>query len=300
MELFTSLTQAKMALQSGELPPMTPVPVSIQDQIDPDLTIGMGALIEDPVRGLRCPVRGCGQWHHNLGLHVSKFHGGVGGMNGLKKLLDIPRPARLISTSLRKTFQEKGKQRKDIHKMQRAERPAERRKVAAGSRAEIFKTTGAANLRDQCVAQLSKKLTDLEKKLGRPPTGNDFQLAYGSGMLKAVTRTFGSFTSAKAQCGMQVRKYGHKPSDVYAALREYYLAHRRLPTVRETYDIKQAPIIPSADAILPALGFKSWPEAMKHVAMELGVYDSRYRPNNAPSRVVAREPEHRSWMLESA
>ena len=59
-DLYTSLIRAKQELNDGVLPPMTPVPENVQHFIDPAFTPGLGALEEDPEKGLRCPVKGWG------------------------------------------------------------------------------------------------------------------------------------------------------------------------------------------------------------------------------------------------
>ena len=96
-DLYTSLTNLKREMNGGRMPPMTPIPERALAVIDPALTPGLGALEEDPEKGLRCPVRGCGKWAHALSSHITSAHRNIGGVRGFKRMMSIPRTAALLS-----------------------------------------------------------------------------------------------------------------------------------------------------------------------------------------------------------
>lgn len=63
-------------------------------------------------------------------------------------------------------------------------------------------------------------------------------------------------------------------SEAVARLREWQQASGRLPTAVEA----RPPSLPQYRTILKALGAKSWPVAMSHVAWLLGIEDPNYSP----------------------
>jgi hypothetical protein len=68
--MYTTLVRAKATIRGEEAPPLTALTEHALKICDPDFVPGMGILEEDAERGLRCPLRGCGKWYHELGKHL--------------------------------------------------------------------------------------------------------------------------------------------------------------------------------------------------------------------------------------
>jgi hypothetical protein len=275
MDLYTSLTRLKMEMNDGVLPPMTPLPASAREYLDPTLTIGMGALQADTVRGLRCPVRGCGHWFHNLTHHLNRQHSAIGGADAVMAVLGIPSTARLVSPALSAKYSEACRRRNALHgnPMGRGVGALKQARAKAGpSRSKAAASIGGRNLRDRCEAQVAHKLIDLEHKIGRSPAIADAERAYGRGFVSEVIKVWGSWNSCKAQCGLAVVTHGHTRLDIYTALNEFHRIHGRLPTSTEVGSGSESvPLIPRYETILKALGVASYPVAMQMVADALAI-----------------------------
>lgn len=281
MELYTSLTRLKMALNGGQSAPMTPLTEAAKRLIDPDLTIGMGALMEDDEKGLRCPVRGCGKWFHHLTLHANNTHREVGGADGIRAALDIPPTATLISRKRAAWYVEHGTRilgPRGAEYAQNARRNMTREgpRRRAAVRTKSLATIGAKNLYDSCPAQLAAKLHDLERKLGRAPTRPDIRGHLGCDVARQILQIWGTLNNCKAQIGMVAYNRKYSPDDIYEALRCFHAVHGRLPTSRESTARERQPMIPVNQTIIGVLKAGSWEGAMSHVAWVLGIDDERY------------------------
>lgn len=302
-ELYTSLTRLKMAMNGGELPAMTAIPLTAQTVIDPKFTIGLGALVEDEVLGLRCPVRGCGIYRHALTRHVDAAHPEIGGSEGLKLLLEIPRTFRLASSAyranLRETIARRGSAALEQLARARLARPGATQERFVRDRANIthrklYKLAGMRNLTNRCEAQMRHALIDLQNKIGRSPTRHEADSMIGQGFVGQVIQIYGSWNAAKARFGLEQYKRGHSKKEitreaVLEALRAYYEKNGTLPNVNQAQRPNRTPLIPSRPTILKAMGTELWPEAMRRVASILGIYGGRYGLplENRPSEVAA-------------
>lgn len=288
-ELYTSLTRLKMAMNGGILPPMTSIPLRIQDVIDPSLTIGLGALVEDAA-GLRCPVRGCGIYRHVLGPHVDAKHPEIGGSDGLRNLLEIPRSVPLASSAYRARKREETAQRLPmlLEQLRRAResRPGATQTQSVRERATkttrtLYKMAGMRNLSNRCEAQMRHALIDLQNKLGRSPALREARAELGEGFCGEVIAVYGSWNAAKARFGLDQYKRGHSRAEisreaVLEALRAYYDQNGVLPSVNQVQRPNRTPLVPSRPTILKVLGTEEWPEAMRRAASILNIYGGRY------------------------
>lgn len=276
VELYTSLYDLKRQMNGGRISRVTPLPERVLAVIDPVFVRGLGMLEEDEEKGLRCPVRGCGIYTHSLGRHASWRHRDLGGSAGIRKLLDIPKSAPLDSHALRSKQRANAIARGIGAKVMPSARGSERRRRAATT--ATLKTMGYRNLKDQCIAQLTDRIIDQRNNIGRVPSARDFQATYGSGLLSACIRTFGTWNNALAQCGFGSRGFRRNtsPEDVLAGLLAWYEAHGSLPSADTAKRAHRAPAIHSPRTIMDAFNTKSWPEAMRQAAALLGIEGGRY------------------------
>lgn len=284
MELFTNLTRLKMAMNGGHLPPMTAVTKEAQNIIDPAFTPGMGALEEHMDRGLRCPVRGCGEYYHYLAQHLSKAHANIGGPSAVKRVLDIAPRTPLSSNKARAAMRRSLKKRdmsEATARLQKVGRHLNRRARRESARgiSQARKSVGFRNLLDRCEAQLKHKLIDLENKIGRSPNSNEARAEYGAGFVGYVVRAYGSWNSAKLQFGLTaIARGGQRVAReaVLEGLQAWYDAHGDLPTLSEAKARDRAPLLVHGLAAMRSLGTNSWPEAMQRAAAILNIYGGRY------------------------
>ena len=283
--VYTTLTQFKMAMNDGVMPPMTPIPEDIRQYIDPDLTIGMGALSEDKDKGLRCPVRGCGEWFHHLTAHLNKRHADIGGAAAVKRLLDIPGGAALTS---KRAYEKACAARLETKWPKTGPRfgvKTNEQAVTAGRKAGAARRTmGRRNLANVCDAQLLHRLKDLAAQLGHSPTAPEASEKYGEAFMWWIKRVYGSWNSAKLQCGLpvHVHDHGHTRETIMEVLREFYRIHRRLPTQEDTRDLEALPRVPARSTILKKLGHTDWAIAMLAAAEELGIAYTPLGPGGRP------------------
>ncbi|MDB4914096.1 MAG: hypothetical protein JWM95_1740 [Gemmatimonadetes bacterium] len=290
-ELYTSLVRLKQAMNNGALPPMTDIPLTVQDVIDPTLTIGLGALFEDTEKGLRCPVRGCGVYRHMLSSHITTVHADVGGANGVRDMMEIPRSTPLASQSYRQAkIAEFAARRGDglaILARARATNAGAAHKRDVRVRAEqtkkiVYKSAGLRNLTNRCEAQMRHALIDLQNQIGRSPTVSEARSLIGEGFAGQVIAVYGTWNAAKARFGLDQYKRGHSRKEitrdmVLEALSAYYDVHECLPNQRQARKATRTPLIPSFPTILKAMGCKyDWTEAMQRAASLLNIYGGRY------------------------
>lgn len=294
MELYTSLVRLKQEMNDGQLPPMTPLPKELHATIDPAFTIGYGALTEDPDKGLRCPIRECGRYAHNLTSHVNGSHKEIGGSRGLKKLLSIPQSAPLMSKSHREHARivmlanhASGRLVDNLNGAQLRSIPlAERRLRSKAVSHDAVATVGAKNLKNRCIAQLSHRLIDLQNTLGRAPTEAEFIAAYGYNLRAALRSTFGTWNNAKAQCGLNVyaqssgakspKVLEHRREHALSALSAWYERYGALPSAKDASWPRRLPLLPYRRTICRAMNAATWGEAMRRAASILNIYGGRY------------------------
>jgi hypothetical protein len=297
VELYTSLTRLKMAMNGGALPPMTPPTQDALALFDPAFFPGMGALNEDAERGVQCPVRGCGRWFQNLGAHWARGHPSIGGVAVLRRVLSLPHRAPLASAKFRLAHAEQMKARIAAGyvaplclKHERGQ-PGRRKTVSTYS-------VGTRNLRDRCVAQLTHRIQDVAHTIGRSPSQDEFKIVVGTGaggLVQEITRVFGSWNAAKAHCGLLVCSAG-RTRDKAPRTREYVLdvlaswheQHGELPTTSQAYGAGGvAPVLPAYKTILRALHAPTWMDAMERAASLLNIYGGRYGlPEKQPKVAV--------------
>lgn len=296
MELYTSLTRLKMAMNGGQLPPMTPVPEKAHRIIDPDLTIGLGALSEDELLGLRCPVRGCGEWRHKLSFHLNHRHADIGGAAAVRDLLEIPLSAPLVSKKISDGVRRQNFERDAAGALARwrAENPGaqaacSRRtgSVRAMNVRRTVRTVGYRNMLDQCPRQLAHKLIDLHNQLGRSPSAEEARKMISPGFVSAVQEVYGTWNNAKAQCGLERWKTSRKKFSrevCIEALHAWYTVHGELPSAWQVRQANKAPLLPPWKSILSTFNQTSWPETMRIVASLLDIRGGRF---GLPMQVVA-------------
>lgn len=304
MDLYTSLTRMKQAMNGGRVPPMTPVPESAHHLIDPAFTIGLGAFDEDEEKGIRCPVRGCGRYLHFARRHLNTVHRDVGGAAAVLRVLSIPQRTSLVSKRAHERLSvTMGAQLRALGRQNAAMAcAAARRRASARPREPQERDTVAQkNFRNRCVAQLSHRIIDLHHRIGRSPTEREFANTFGDAVTRAVRRTFGTWNNAKAHCGLAVysrgrpltRRYAQR-DNVLEGLAAWYDVHRALPSRMDAVNPRRAPFIHSAPTIKKALGTNSWPEAMRIAASLLDIHGGRYglpaRKSDQDLRTESRAP----------
>lgn len=202
MELYTSLTRLKMAMNGGELPPMTELKERTQAFLDPRFTPGMGCLEEDEKRGLRCPVRGCGNYYHNLGKHLSAAHYDVGGAPAIKALLDISQNVSLSTKRARAINSMRHLNRhSDPTAIEARRNGIKKRMRNGGIRRDGRLSIHAKNLRDRCEAQLRTKLDALRLELGWTPSRTEFSEKYSRSLGDHIARIYGTWNEFLVQMG---------------------------------------------------------------------------------------------------
>lgn len=296
-DLYTSLVRAKQALNGGTLPPMTPVPENVHHFIDPDLTPGLGALEEDVDLGLRCPVRGCGEWFGRLRRHLNAVHADIGGASAVLRALSIPDTASLDSRQVRRNLKRAARtpSRRDISlaNLARVNKLSSESRRKAGRRQSRNKTTvGVRNLRNTCEAQLAHRIIDMSHKVGRTPSYKEAMVLDQQALTAAIS-TYGTWNAALAAVGLKTRRHPRAPQydkeQVLTILREYYSQNGVLPSQDDIRHQRRTPLLPAAKTILRAMGTKSWPEAMRLAARALNVKGGRYGPTHELERARRRE-----------
>lgn len=139
----------------------------------------------------------------------------------------------------------------------------------------------ARNFADSCPAQLQNRLEVLARKTGHSPTRVEFREEYGSALLSAVETVFGTWSAAKAACGLTLYEdsRGTPPGLLMEMLRAYFDAHGDLPSADEADKRKAAPrtpYIPRQNAVKRILGVNNWAAAMRSAVEHLGINSERY------------------------
>lgn len=292
MDLYTTLEHLKRSMNGGALPPMTPLSEKAKQIIDPSLTIdgdGAGGLVEDAERGLLCPIRGCGEYHHKLGLHIAFRHRSISS-SAFREAMGIPETIGLISkrerelhrtTSMAGVVQGKGSHLETAGNNPAAQTPRAR-ELNLASRKRSVNSTMARNLRGHCIAQLKHLMIDLANSVGRSPSVKDARAVWGGKHYDAILKTFGSWNNAKAQCGLDVLVGNKKPGprttkeEVIDALEAWFLVHGDLPSAVDAKSADRAPAIHAYETILNVMEAAVWRDAMAKAALVLGVHSPRF------------------------
>lgn len=284
-DLYTSLVRAKQELNGGVLPAMTPIPENVRHFIDPDFTPGLGALEEDPEKGLRCPVRGCGRYFRLLGAHLDVSHADVGGQVGIRHALSLP-PSKRSAPLVSRSYSER---RASIARAFGAGRNLIRASPEAGARGgrrggrvsgAVRRSVCLKNLRNACEAQMVQRLLSVQDKIGRTPSKREAIAITGSQVLAHhAVQLYGSWNGFLSFAGQRIRtqnKDKYDRASVLTAFSEWYNAHGSLPTWTEAKSPHRTPWLPSVAATQRRMGTTSWPEAMRMVASALGIRGGRY------------------------
>lgn len=284
MDLYTSLTRLKQAMNGGQLPPMTPLSEEAKKIIDPALTIGgdgAGGIVADEEKGLLCPIRGCGRYRHDLARHIATTHKSIG-LAALREAMSIPTKAPLMSEHMMSVKRDGMKSRGAF--LKNAKRfGAKHRRTSEAKRARVRSANaasmGARNLRDRCIAQLSHKLIDLANTLGRSPSANEAKTILGAGLVTKIIETFGTWNNAKAQAGLSTiapsgKRDGFRDTAL-SALEAWYKEHGDLPE-SSAYLTNQTPLLPPFGVFRQGLGSTDWGECMRRAASLLDIHGGRY------------------------
>lgn len=290
-ELFTNLLVLKRHINGGTLPPMTPLTERAERYLDPAHTIGMGALREDPEKGLQCPVRGCGRWYHRLALHLNASHRQIGGAVGVKRLLSIPHRVGLTSLSHKAMYQTPER----INILARARDgmdPDARQRRATSARARgksrrgirYRHTVATRNLQDRCETQLAHLIIDIANDLGRSPSSGEFVACHGHGLYRSVLTAFGSWSAALAHVGLRVNRgrSNHPKLEPWTintladAFREHYRLTNTLPTTKQAARSSGPVALPSPSTVFKITGTARWVDAMRQISALLNIRHGRY------------------------
>jgi hypothetical protein len=300
-DLYTTLHHAKLALLRGRPYSMTPANPEAERFLDPEFCvktqdgkIGAGGLIHDANRGLRCPVLGCGEYKHVLSRHLTERHADIGGTATIRRLLDIPKTAPLISEAnrgmRRSTNAQRGKGLSPEHAMRlragrgSANTPEHKRAISEGR-----KSTGVRNLKRRCPKQIVDRIHDLYQHLRRTPTAEEAQ-SLDSGLRSAAISVYGTWNNALGHAKLPVNKTINciTLEDILAGLYAWYADHGDLPRQADMTGFR-LPRIHGTHVTLRAFGTSSWRHAMEQAASLLNIYGGRY---GLPEKKTARPRQH--------
>lgn len=280
-ELYTSLTQLKISMNGGALPPMTPLTLEARAICDPEFSLGMGALVQDTEKGLRCPVRSCGRWVHSYRHHADARHADIGGSTAILRVLDIPQQVVLYSERLRATRRHNVAHLREFSRNgSRGPRTTATKAKIAATRRAIYSTVSSRNFRNRCDTQMKHIMIDMHHRLGRTPSYREAEMEPGlEGFARCATKVYGSWANALAMFGLEsVRLSCRKLTceRVLAGLRAWYDMHGSLPSQRDVVKGIRLPILATCQTHTRVLGTPSWPEAMRRAAALLNIYGGRY------------------------
>lgn len=273
MELHTTLGTLKAQAQAQA---MTRLTAEARRRIDPAFANGMGSLQETVADGLRCPLKGCGSYHHNLGVHLTREHAMPTKL--FRRLLDLPTSAPLLS----RVTLAKMRGHKEGWGGIRLIKPT--RKViqaAAQQREKDAATMGARNLEGRCDAQLGQRLEALEEAVGHSPTMSEATEWWGAGLVSYIVRHYGSWNAFKAKHDVPTNKQGGPETvpveRVVEMLKDWHQVRGALPTYDETASAERK-LLPHPSTVLRAFCAEKWETAMLRAAAVLRIHDPRYSP----------------------
>lgn len=281
MELYTTLTALKQSI-GGELPPMTPLPPEALEFIDPTQVLGLGGLIERPIKGLKCPVRGCDAWNHGLERHLNEVHADIGGANAVRQWLDIPRPTRLASQRYRSTQRKRAEARAPelrahLAKVRKRLGPGQAQAAASTLGAMAKRSTVARNARDLCEAQLAAKILRIQTaNNGAPVTRKQAEMALTAATVVYIIRVYGSWNAFKARIGARLAigksdRGAQACRAVFESLSAWFAEHGRMPTDEDFERDDVMPVLPTVDEVLAAARTTSLPAALDAIAWSEGL-----------------------------
>lgn len=263
-DLYTSAVHLKRLLAGQATPAFTPAPEVVLKTLDPDFFPGMGALNEDDQGRIQCPVRGCGEWHREIGRHMSRQHKSLNGAAGIKAALGIPRTTTLVSAKLKRVEACSPANRARLSTM---------RPLAVVAKKPWKRSAMADNISDTCPAQTGEKIAALARKLLHSPSYDEMIREYGPNVMSAVRKHFGTWLAAKAAVGLTKSQHPGKPQMhrrlVIESLAAWHDAHGRLPSASEVQHRNRLPWLPSYPTILRAFGVDTWGAAMQSVEMTI-------------------------------
>ena len=294
--LYTSLVIAKRELNGGTIP-MTPVPKHIQHIINPDFVPGLGAFEEDAVKGLRCPV--CGRFMHTLKNHMNTAHADIGGATEICNALSVPLTNSLTSA----VFHEKMSRAQDpyIERTRQRNFSQRRGKATTGRRRRLnAQTVHHRNHRNSCEAQIQHRLWDLYHKIGRAPTMKEAVALGQDNLTKICVTLYGSWHAAIVTAGLtltakQLRYTTKSKEQVIAQYGEWFKVHGYLPTQTQVRNPQRLPLLSGRRTVCRVMKTKVWKEAMRRVALALGVWDYRYRPEPGSPSAPRYSPASHPW-----
>jgi hypothetical protein len=276
-QLYTSIADVKLAMANGEPSVFVPITGEWRRRLDPNYLMGQGALIEDEVKGLKCPFRGCDKWCQSLGNHTHESHDTSA--DELKEALGLPRSMAMLSTLARErrsqaqqAIVDRGRSGiyQSIRVRKRAHESKEERKKYRPRTKGL--SVAARNWRMTCRAQLQKKLLTVatEHWAVELTQQNAIELL-GHATFKKIIRTFGSWNRAKLDAKLGVNhRFAFRLSltEAVEALAKFRQRHHRWPSSREAQTGNYAPVIPSYNPILRVTGKRTWADALKVVERE--------------------------------
>lgn len=284
MKLYTSLVRLKQSLNGGVLPPMTPLNDRARKILDPAFANGMGSLVESEA-GLRCPVRGCGEYHHSLRLHMNRIHGEIGGSHAITRVLSIPSNVPLISEDLRVRLRASFHSSGGLERLNSVRAKARRRsacKRAGKQRRHTNASVNLRNFRNRCEAQIRHTLIDLHHQLGRTPSVKETDRLVGCGFRYYLIETYGTWNAAMAKFGF--RPNTRSKREVHATDRDtalsslsaYFEVRKKLPSRWQSEKPSHTPLLPAPNEIIRGLGARDWDHAMEIAASLLNIQVGRY------------------------
>jgi hypothetical protein len=289
-DLYTDQVNLKRVLAGLATPSFTPAPEPVLKILDPEFFPGMGALCEDDRGRIRCPIRGCGEWHFNLGHHISGKHKSLG-VPAIRRAVDIPKSVPLMSAKGRELRAMRAGSENTTGRFKKGQPQSVtmRALVREGRAASIAARNGSnrsmmsRNEADSCPSQTRDKITALARKLGRSPSAGDFRAEYGVAAFCAVEAVFGTWNNAKAIIGLAtipvggVRGRNLLPLNfVIESLRTWVAVHGDLPTASQAQKPSLTPKLPHYGTILRAFGVNNWKAAMHSAIEHLQIRSERY------------------------
>lgn len=191
----------------------------------------------------------CGELFESLGKHTAKKH--KVSAQEYRQRFKLPKRIGLASETERTKM-------RNLNLAQSSKTKAERVKRIAAygrdpSKKDRFDKHGGQSLENKnrrggCYYQLLDKIEALGKKLGKTPTGRDFNKEYGTGFTTSVRLTFGSWNQAVSLAGFTPTRFRgsnvkYSRDMVIAALRNFYEIEGRVPRARDLGDTLPANLV---------------------------------------------------------
>lgn len=258
--IYTTLSHVKMETPPGARPvPMMALSDVWRRKLDPKFVLGLGGLVEDPVKGLKCPFRDCLEWRHSLARHIRITHHTT--VPELRLGLGLPASVGLTSTALHAKFslaQPRIRARASLQALRRARGKGRGQQQSVSQR----------NARGACLAQLAEKLKTVATAVGHSPSRAEVISAGHHALVRQVERGFGTWNLAKQAIGAPARyRISGRVTRklVLETFRAFERVHGRLPSQSEASHGTFTPIIPSANAVRRAMDAREWASVLRKV-----------------------------------